>query len=595
MKRIAFVMCLGAFLGTGCKLGPMEAVHGDVSALVDDSLTREARFKGKPQPLVVKVEDRGVRAVDPRTNETEWFIPLPVVGHPVANDYMVAVPIRGNRIVAIDRPTGEIHWEQHLPGEAITGMGVSWRWLAVTTTGGEGEQANSLMVLGAGDGGIRWLHHSDESFGVPDVFGKAVVTSHRGQVVIVSAMFGRELARQDLPEAVRDQPRVVRRDGEVVMGSGNAWIDLGEFGRAVELSEVYANVYRPSDAVDPGHGEHERMRWVRTGPDQAVAMFRRAVFGVALGSDGRPERARWAHLGGKDDEYVAVDVARGRVHLVTETGAFVALSDADGRQLVHAPGHDETRGALLLDLAGAKISGVSGSISDLETVHELPGKLGALIADEDPRLLPAQKLAMDLLARGGGEDGERVLASVAGGEARPSGDRASRAVREHALAYLDSAGHDTSMLAARPEGGGAVEGLSLLAREAAAKGDTAAVPDLVAHLMHPSTSGAALEEVAGALCTLGTPRAREGLAGFVSRYHADRDVVLESRAMHRSVDCLSEHDDLAGRQLAAIVADPFTDPGLRAYIGQALPSGPTVFAQGPEEDDGAEAVSTPDL
>jgi hypothetical protein len=266
---------------------------------------------------------------------------------------------------------------------------------------------------------------------------------------------------------------------------------------------------------------------------------------------------------------------------------------ADGRVVDRLAGEQPVRGALLLDLSEEPREAVRYERLPTAVVH---GQLARLLADPDPRVLPAQRLAADLLWRDEDPQTRDLVVELARGRVRTEGTEAAGNIRSHAVDLVAQAwgpGADRgsarslatilSALAVEPSflEDRVQEDLGALAHGAVRQGDPAVIPLLVRHLLHPGTAASDVAEIARALRALDRPEATEGLAEFVLRYHADPEVVHESDAMRSAVDALiarveigagDASEALAARTLVELVDDPFTEAGLQAYIAARLPA-----------------------
>jgi hypothetical protein len=566
---------------------PAAAAHGNLNAVLAAGVPDLGDPSLVGRPLVVLVERNAIRAIDPETARELYTHPLRVTGHPVASGRTLVFPVRGHRLVAVDRATGFLRWSADLPGEVLTGLSITEPYVHATVTGGKGQERSRLLALSSHDGQQRWMKRSDGLFGDPAAHGKVVLVPLERDLVAFAAASGEELARVALG---RRHERVEFTGRAVIAAAPDSWRDLGAGpGATVQPRTDYASLFRRDDGIDPGHDDAERLKWwVRvpadgSTPRQAVLLARRAVVSVRLDPDGRPSAAHWAFMSPDRREFVAMAVGRDLLTLVREDGAILQLSADDGTEVRAIKGGEAVMGALLLDLADPREAARHMRRMDHELVA---GDLAGLMASRDPRLLPAQRLAADLSWRDDDPAHREHVMRVARGEARDDSSAAGESLRAHAAALSASPWGAASQEArddlrrqlsvrASVVAGTTPRDLSLLARRAVVSGDAAVVPELVAHLLDPATPPGDLVELARALRDLKSAAALEGVQEFVVRYHADPDVVYESGALPLLVDYLASvrgmRDDLPAAQraaavLAQLVEDPFTDPHLRAYV-----------------------------
>ena len=144
-----------------------------------------------------------------------------------------------------------------------------------------------------------------------------------------------------------------------------------------------------------GHADAERLRlWVdlsttTVGHRDAVFVCRRAVVAMRVDDHGTPHTAAWTYMS-SGPEFVAFDVQDDRVVLVREDGLLVQVSRVDGSEVDRIAGTGRARGALMLDLP-RRLEGKGPPKPERELRLAM---MRDLILDPDPRLLPAQQLAV---------------------------------------------------------------------------------------------------------------------------------------------------------------------------------------------------------
>ncbi len=614
----ALLLTLGLSLSTGCA-GRSLAVHGqpggNLLALTAKQGAREDRHH-RDRPLVVMVERTGLRAMDPSTASDVWTSSLRATGHLSANRTTVFVPLSGQRLAALDRASGALLWKIELPGEALSGIAANDRTVVVSVL--DRRKGRSRAVgISALDGQIRWMRRSEGRLGSPAVVGTVALVPVGNQVVALGTRGGWERGRLDLggpaPQGEDIVPAVerVQRDGKALYaGTERAWVDLqsATSGHLDALREIqgYGEVFSTNEGLDAGHLDAERLRlWVdlsatTAGHRDAVFVCRRAVVAMRVDEEGMPRLAQWTYLS-EGPEFVGFDVRDDRVVLVREDGMLVQISRTDGAELDRVAGAAPTQGALLLELPDT----LEGPRRAKPERDQQLAMLRDLIVDADPRLLPAQRLAIEILWRDEDADVRDAVARIARGEVRDESSNASAELRAHAAERLaepwgtPDAEQIAALrrdLAARPSFlSGVRPAVAVLARRAVATGDHSMVSDLVALLEHPSTEASDLDPLVRALGELGTPEALDAVSAFLRRYHADDGVLYESAAMTSAVDILAG-DEAHAHVLLEVLGDPFTAPGLRDYIAPrvpepATPNAPDVREHPPE----IAALSAPGL
>jgi len=594
MIRTLTLALVALIAGCAGRVLPADAPeHGNLAAVAADHDTEEAKRESVASglPLVVLIERARVVAVDPIHGRERWSLPLVVTGHPVATARAVYLPVRGQRVVAIDREYGTIRFTAQLPGEALTGLAVAEPMLVATVLDPREHRPAQIVGVSTIDGEIRWRRPAAARLGIPEVVGEIAVVGIGDQIAALKIDSGREVARLDVTasyERRAEFERVVHRRGMWFVGSGTRWVDVGARGSGGDmhaLARSYAPAFRTVRGMDDGHGDDERLRmWLRwssidASPRDAILLSRRAVVAARLDGEGNPLRPRWVHIE-EDGELVALEVTGRRVVMVREDGAIVQLDDETGRELSRIGGGQPVRGALVLG-AGAPAHRELRR-SDDPGVH---GDLRRLIAEKDARLLPAQRFAADLLWR---SDDPQVRAHVLGlarGEITSDAPQAPT-IRDHARALVRTpwgSGTDADTVellgSLRKRGRfGLAEPVAFEApiRAAVRSGSAAVTGELGLLLLDPGTTSDDLQRIVEALTLLDDVRAIDAVARFVARYHADTQIVAESGALHAAARLLLQHADdaQAGRRarevLVAVVADPLCEPSLRTVIVRGL-------------------------
>lgn len=617
-RGVLVALALGLGVSSGCA-GRHLDVHrepgGNLLALTAKQGARADRHH-QDRPLVVMIEESGLRAVDPSTASDRWTSSLRATGHLTANETAVFVPLSGHRLAALDRTSGAVLWKIELPGEALSGVAANGRTVVVSVL--DHRKGRSRAVgISALDGQIRWMRRTEGRLGSPAVVGTIALVPVGNQVVALGTRAGWERGRLDLggpapqgDDIVPAVERVSRDGGALYAGTDRAWVDLqtATSGHLDGLSEIqgYGEVFSTNEGLDAGHADAERLRlWVdlsatTAGHRDAVFVCRRAVVAMRVDDEGTPRLAQWTYLSG-GPEFVGFDVRDDRVVLVREDGLLVQLSRTDGAELDRVAGAAPTRGALMLDLPDT----LDAPRRSKPQREQRLAMMRDLILDSDPRLVPAQRLAIEILWRDDDAHVRDAVARIAHGEVRDEPSAASAELRAHAAERLaepwgtpdaEQIAALRRELAARPSFlTGVRPPVAVLARRAVAAGELSMVADLVELLNHPSTEAADLDPLVRALGELGTAEALDAVASFLRRYHADDAVLYESAALTSAVDILAR-DDAHAPMLEELLGDPFTAPGLRDYIGarvrqSAVPNAPDVREHPPE----IAALSTPGL
>ena len=318
-------------------------------------------------------------------------------------------------------------------------------------------------------------------------------------------------------------------------------------------------------------------------PRNALFLGRRTLYFLRLDASGRPVEARWVHLRFDQREYVAMHATSQRILLVRDDGAITHLDRRTGRIKLELDGETEPLGATFV--GRDPYADDRDDPIDRETVVST---LLGVIEDPDPRLVPAQRLAIDLLWRDEAPGVRANVVDLSRGILRPDGGEDSEALRAHATETMkgtwgraDKASVDAILERLQPGAQGAIEDAT---REAVRSGAPTVIPKLVALLENPGVKPTDLVAVARALRDLDDTRALDGVCAFVVRYHADPDIVDESKAIYYALELIiaqalptlpARVDEKARHQaretLQTLLTDEFTVPKVRAFIQENLP------------------------
>ncbi|MBK6919257.1 MAG: PQQ-binding-like beta-propeller repeat protein [Deltaproteobacteria bacterium] len=590
-------LCLGAWVavaGGGCArvLPAQGAEHGNLLAHAqDEGATAELDAEAAALPLVVMVERTRVVAVDPIHGRTRWQLPLVVTGHPVASAHHVVLPIRGNQLAVVERASGHVVHTLGLAGEALTGVVIHEPWIVATVLHDRPDVRGEVLAFSTETGEPAWRRRSAAPLGIPDVAGAVVAVPTADQVIALRLRNGREAARVDVAAARRQGlalERVRHAQGMWLVGGGTRWVTVGggqEDLAPRELLAGHADAFRIGDRIDDGHSDDERLRlWLRWSnvdatPRDAMVLARRTVVAMRLDPQGQPLRARWLHT--EDGEVVAAEVTGERVVLAREDGGIVVLSDSDGRELRRIGGGEPIRGALVL--GATEVTRRNPRLPDDPRVL---AQLERLLLDADPRLLPAQRIAAELLWRHDDIAVRRRVHALAHGELRGDDAEASVALRRHAQDIVEARWGSASpaelraglaTLQTRPRFGQPRADVTPAIRQALASARPEVVAELAALLLHPGTTTAELVDIVDVISQLDDPGAIEAVLTFVQRYHADAVIAAESEAMQRALTWLLHHHDVrtadggsVGSVLQAIADDPLSVPVLRTVVVRGL-------------------------
>jgi hypothetical protein len=579
--------CAGRVLRTDARS------HGNFAAVIARGLTRS------PEPsepaVAILFGEAEAMAVDLHTGTTRWRRPVRVLGAPVAAGRRIAVPVRGHKLLLLDADTGATIWERRLPGEAFTGVAMTDRRVVATVVAGEPSTRSLLVAMSAADGRSRWTRRSETLLGVPGALGRHIFVPTSNEVIAFAEGRGREVARMRPPAEVGALGRIELHGRTALAAGAHAFVDLHGGGQTVYRIDPHtAPAFRVVDGLDPGVGHGDGLAWKLRpigsagAPREAVLMARRAALGVRLDADGRPVLAHWVHRQTDARELVALGVDDRLVTFVREDGSIVQLDARTGDTVAELDGRAPVSSAVLV---GASTSATG---SEQPSAREHGGEevvLLALLEDPDPRLVPAQRLAIELLWRHALPAARTNLADFVQGAIRPGDDPITDELRQHAQAVMqgpwgpddDATRREVARtLAAARRGAQHRNDLESIAARVVSSGNNEVLGELIALLEQPSLRAEELVAITRALRDLDDHRAVTGVATFVLRYHADPDVVEESQAMLYALDFLVAQaredafeptaSERAREVLIKLTEDRFTVPRLRAFLLERMPT-----------------------
>ncbi len=624
--RLAGSLLLGGLIcGSACVRAPVRKTRGKTTsfvATVQQNLDR-ARPERTEGRLVLFSDSEAV-GIDPNDGEELWRRPVRAFGPPSTYGGVVVVPVYGHRALALEAETGAIRWDSPLPGQVLTGLSVSERWVVVTALMSDPKrrrrsrpQDDARSVVGAlslADGRTRWTRPSNTLLGVPGAAGRAGFVPAGDDVIAFGLRSGRTLARLGARNSAAYH-RVERHGDTLLAADGDSLVDLG-LGTRYAFEQEHAALYEGVEGIEPGLGHHGGVLFRLLpaagagAPRNALFLGRRVVIFVRLDERGRSISSRWVHLRFDQKEYVDMQATRANVILVRDDGALVHLDRKTGRL------HKELDGRVIP--LGAAFVGTDPSVDDSDSSVDRQTNVDTLIGvleDPDPRLLPAQRLALQLLWRDEHPATRAHVHDVAVGVIRPDDGAESETLREYAQQLRGGVwgrGDAESVLALTERltpgrlHGDALRDATL---EAVSAGGPAVVPALVALLSEPSLQPAELDHIAKALRDLADPRGVDGAAEFIVQYHADPEIVDAGKSIYYAAELLLHHAqpelpdradaDAAARARATLIAmldDEFTVPSLREFIrsriepwNQAPPAPGTPVADAASEPAGSES------
>ena len=540
-----------------------------------------------PKLVLVGLDDGSVR----------WSVPVdsPVSAPHVAGDYVV-LHERGG-VVVRDLQSGATRATIEDESMFLTGAGGEGRLIALALSTGGGVGARSKLVVIDG-GSVAFSRELEQALGAPTVAAGMIFVPWATQNLSVLDDGGAELARvrlTDTPvgrvyragsDVFFGQRAVMRFSPELASGTRDGAGGYEPTLRPIPGDPAFViDPYRPSPS--PSSAMHRlRYAW---GPTQAgartalvdgnlYAIFYRFVF--ALEADG--PGVRWVHQ--HDADVVGADVIDGGVVLVDANGGLAMLDAQSGA----------ARWARTSDtspvVATVRASGVGTGAAGVAATEPLANQLLTAAQSTDARLVPAQVLAVQMLAGLSGAEVTRNLIVLC------ESARAPASVRDSACNAVagreDGADEVLSALSrhARFLEGTTAPPVGPLARAAVAMRETRAVPHLLSHLRDPGTAEVHLAPLARALAELEAREAVEPLRDFLRLYHAEAESLEMIAGLVAVTDAIVALQGPAAQELLQELSDDaLTVDGLRPKLAEHLEA---LSVEEPSEGEETEGEST---
>lgn len=544
----------------------LETVSSRIASAPSAGPAVAAMLTTEPKLVVVGLDDGTVR----------WSadVDAPVSAPIVAGDYVVLHERGGVVVRDLARGTERARIEDE--SMFLTGAGGEGALVAMALSTGGGVGARSKLVV-VKNGSVSLSRELEQALGAPTVAGGMIFVPWATQNLSVLDPSGAELARVRLTDtpvaqvfrAGRDvflgQRAVMAFSPELASGTREGAGGYEPTLRPIPGDPAFMrDPYRPSPA--PSSAVHRlRYAWkpAQSGGRTTLvdgtlyAIFYRFVF--ALEADG--PGLRWVHE--HEQDIVGADVVDGGVVITDATGTLEMIDAAQGvvrwsRATNVAP-----------VVASMRAEGVSLGSAPSEAAQPLANQLLAAAQSTDARLVPAQVLAVQMLAGLPGGDVTRNLIVLC------ESARAPATVRDGACSALSARaeGADEVVEAltrhARFLEGTTAPPVGPLARAAVAMGERRAVPHLLAHLRDPATAEAHLAPLAAALAQLEAREAVEPLRDFLRLYHADAESTAMAAGLVAVLDAVVALQGPASLELLQeLQGDDLTVDGLRPRLAE---------------------------
>ncbi len=456
----------------------------------------------------------------------------------------------------------------HLAGAAGEGTGLV---LCLSTGGGVGAQSEVVFLE---NGSVSWTQNLEQSLGAPSIAGGQIFIPWATQNVSVLNTSGDEVARLRLLE--EPVGHALSLEGGVYLaqrgvfrvtpGTSSGSREGGAFfAPAIEdlpgspplMTDTTRPAPTPQSAVHrvrvewaPG-GNGEEMRFAH---DLIYAIYYRAVFALEAST----LEPRWVYTSERDivgaqsngSSLVLIDAGGAAISLAADSGTVQSEGNASGAITVAS-----------VRAEGYRASGTGTTTPVLE-------QLTSIAQSPDSRLLPAQMLAIRMLAEHDSGDATRLLIETCDASRAPA--ELKRAACEALEGRTTGGSHIVQALSRRARFLEDTQAppVGALARAAASMNETAAVESLLSHFVDPATPEEDLVAVMNALVTLEADTTA-AFTHFFRTYHAGELSEAMLNAVTRSAQSLAATEE--GRALVdASLEDPFTRPQTRGRIREML-------------------------
>jgi outer membrane protein assembly factor BamB len=592
MSRAALaIVALAAFAG-GCGGATpfvLTGVDNDPVALTAALRAMHApggeRLNGAGDALVALATDRQLTLIDLASGKPRWQVAAAVRSR-VAIGGTAAIAVEsGNQLVARDLATGVVSWKRGLPG-ALVGLAADRAGRVYVTV----KDGGSWWIAAWDSRGERlWEAESRGRLGAPAAAGELVAVPFLSQwLALLDAGTGRSLTRiRGLDEEI-DFVAAHRR--RLVFGSGRGLVLLDRRAAsglrsqgtylAASLPEAFSDLRFHRDGYDvhqSGYSaaDRRRLHW-RAEPrgerlilagDAVIAHWYRYLFGLSPGGE-----LRWAYSHPRAD-LVGAEHLGGALLAVATDGAAIALDPESGAELARFAFAVEGRVVGATFDAGGWSPPRPADLAPRDTI----AVLGAIASDRDARFGQVKRYAVAALGESDDLRAAIELIELAGGR----GELADRA-RERLAARGDTRAVPLLLagLAARTDHvagtrarcvAACAAALATLPRQAIpARERRGAITHLVHHLESPATPAAALEPVAAALVRHGGHRGLAALRRFITLYRADPLLADRRGALAVITAALAAAGRRERKLLEELGADPVTEPALAAAARRAL-------------------------
>lgn len=514
---------------------------------------------------------------DLRAGETRWRVPVEsAVGAPhVAGDLVLLHEGRGVVARRLRDGAEAFVYEDdglHLVGAGGDGTSVAFGLSAGST--GVGLASKLVFVRG---GSVAWARELPQTLGSPTVAGDLVFVPWATQNLSVLDASGAEITRLRLLDAplghVWREGREIYFGQRTVLRLGALAGDPAGWAQArPELRELPGNpalMVETTQAPPSPESATHRLRLafaasasgdegVGFADDAVYAVFYRLIFALHA-SDDRP-----VFVSAQPEDVAGVHAVAGGLY-VMDAGGGLRFLDADGRR----------RWEVDLDfvpiVATFRPAGfVPPESADPSPPPPLHDALLEAARLADARLVPARTLAVQFMREIPEDDVTQYLIDLC--EQR----RTPRTLREEACVSLSqrTTGVDSMVLALRRHDSylerTTAGPVGPLATALAAQDDRSAIPLLLDHLRDPATPDDAIAPLARALGTLEAREAAEPLRDFLTLYHSEASGAFADGLVEVTQALLRLEGIAAEPLVEDLLADPFTSPGLREGLADAL-------------------------
>ncbi|MEZ4335974.1 MAG: PQQ-binding-like beta-propeller repeat protein [Sandaracinaceae bacterium] len=462
-----------------------------------------------------------------------WAVPVDAATQPEILGDVVLTSTR-EQVRAYDLASGRELWHQDLPDLAYVGAtrdGDSIYWAATVGALGGARRVGHVVAVDARSGGERWRHEIQGVFGQPAAAGGLVfVPWERQNIAILESLTGDEIARlrstDDVVAWAFEHPTGIYYGGQGIYRLTHR-SSVGTRGESTHIRPELGDLPRQPDSIWPDgyvpkpgtRSARGRIRvYFNPAPasddtsihiegDTYYFVYYRYVFAYSLEGE-----LRWTRIL-EQDVANAEAMPHGLLTFGEQGGAN--LLDRDTGNDRWSWDAATPIASVALDASGFDPSGAAGEARPLRQ------SLNELVLDPDNRLVAARAYAVTRLAQIEEPEITRDLLDLYQQRAMPGALK--EAIRQALRTRRSGEQYLMEALARRYDYLQETQAppLEAIVPALLAMEHTAAVPQLINHLMDHETPAAVLPELVDAIVRLGGAEVVPALRRFLTLYRAD--------------------------------------------------------------------------